>query len=86
MRQQSFAASATFTFVLVAAGAIGMGAVPAHARQNAQVDVQANAVRGVAGDPTAKKICRRIAVTGSRMAKDRVCLSAEDWKKVEDVK
>lgn len=32
-----------------------------------------------------KKICKRLAVSGTRMA-DRVCLTKEEWKKVEEDK
>lgn len=30
-----------------------------------------------------KKICKRLATSGTRMA-DRVCLTKEQWKKVDD--
>jgi hypothetical protein len=32
-----------------------------------------------------KKICRRLVVSGTRMA-DRVCLTKDEWKKVEEEK
>jgi hypothetical protein len=31
-----------------------------------------------------KKVCKKLGTTGSRMAKDRVCMTKEEWKKVED--
>jgi hypothetical protein len=33
--------------------------------------------------PAAKKICKRLAVSGTRMA-DRVCLTKQEWAKVEE--
>lgn len=83
MRQQSFAASATFAFVVLAAGAIGIGSVPAQARQNVDSEVQANSVGGSATSSGEKKICRTITRTGSN-TRDRVCLSKEQWKRVDD--
>ena len=32
--------------------------------------------------PAPKKVCKRIATTGSRM-EERVCLTKEEWKQVE---
>lgn len=32
-----------------------------------------------------KKVCRRLKMTGSRMH-EKVCLTKEEWKKVEEVK
>ena len=86
MRQQSFAASATFAFTLLAAGVIGIGSISAEARVRAQSDVVANSVGGTSAVPAEKKICKRIDLTGSRVSRDRVCLTREDWKKVEEVK
>ena len=34
--------------------------------------------------PAEKKICKRIPVSGSNIV-ERVCLTKEDWKKVEDL-
>ena len=36
-----------------------------------------------ASKPSDKKVCKKIAATGSRMG-DRVCLTKEEWKKVEE--
>jgi hypothetical protein len=33
--------------------------------------------------PAEKKICKRLAVSGTRMA-DRVCLTKQEWEKVEE--
>ena len=38
-----------------------------------------------AGNPADQKICRKLTITGSRMG-ERVCLTREEWKKVEEVK
>ena len=32
--------------------------------------------------PAEKKVCKRLAITGSRM-EERVCLTREEWKAVE---
>ncbi len=32
-----------------------------------------------------KKICKKLTVTGSRMA-ERICLTREEWKQVEELK
>ena len=36
-----------------------------------------------AAKPAEKKICRTIAATGSRMG-ERICLTKEQWKKVDE--
>lgn len=81
MRTQSLAASASLAFAVLAAGALGIAATPAEARRSAQAEEVGNtAVPSPAAD---KKICRRLQITGSRMARDRVCLTRENWKKVD---
>lgn len=92
MREQAFFAAASFATAVLVAGTIGLAAAPAEARQNAQVQASTS----LAGDTGAgaggleqkaeKKICRRIEHTGSRMAKHRVCLTAKDWRKVDEVR
>ena len=37
----------------------------------------------IAGKSSDKKVCRTIAATGSRMG-ERVCLTKEQWKKVDE--
>ena len=37
------------------------------------------------GNSADKKVCKRLKVTGSRMAQ-RVCLTKEEWKKVDALK
>ena len=83
MRQQSFAASATFAFVVVAAGAIGIGSMPAQARVRVQSDIVANSVGGAATAPAEKKTCREVTRTGSNM-RERICLTRDQWKRVDD--
>jgi hypothetical protein len=67
------------TVYLVAATLLA-GAAPAHA-------VQANGQSaGKAQNASAngeKKICKRLATSGSRMA-ERVCLTKAEWKKVNE--
>lgn len=57
-----------------------VAAVPATAKTQADQDQQATA-----GKSADKKICKKLTVTGSRMG-ERVCLTAEQWKKVEEQK
>ena len=58
-------------------------AVPAAARTTAQAEPDQS--------PTAKpsvgeqKICKKLKVTGSRMG-DRVCLTRDEWKRVDEQK
>ena len=90
MREQTFFAATSFAAAVLVAGTIGLAATPAEARQNASVqastklagDTQAGA--GGLDLKTDKKICRRIEHTGSRMAKHRVCLTAKEWRKVDE--
>ncbi len=90
MREQTFFAATSFAAAVLVAGTIGLAATPAEARQNAQVQASASlagdtgAGAGGLDEKAEKKICRRIEHTGSRLAKHRVCLTAEDWKKVDE--
>ena len=53
-------------------------ASPAAAKTNAQADQTASS-------QSAKKICKKLEVTGSRMG-ERVCLTKQQWKQVDQVK
>lgn len=46
---------------------------------------QTESDRPTVDNSSGKKICRRLNVTGSRMA-ERVCLTKEEWKKVDELK
>jgi hypothetical protein len=90
MREQTFFAATSFAAAVLVAGTIGLAATPAEARQNARLQASTS----LAGDTGAgtggleqkaeKKICRRIEHTGSRLAKHRVCLTAKEWRKVDE--
>ncbi|MCF2513550.1 hypothetical protein LVY65_00485 [Sphingomonas sp. G124] len=54
-------------------------AVPATAKGQSDSD------QPTAGQSAEKKVCKKLKVTGSRMG-DRVCLTASEWKKVEEQK
>ena len=54
-------------------------AVPAAAKTQNEPD------QPTVGNPADKKICRKLTITGSRMG-ERVCLTREEWKKVDEVK
>lgn len=72
----------TITLSILSAAVIA--ASPAVAKNNAQASENQVATAATeAGSP--KKVCRRLAGTGSRMA-PRVCLTKEEWKQVEQVK
>jgi hypothetical protein len=61
-------------------------AVPAAARTGVPTQTASAQVTQVAeakAPADEKKICKRLAVSGTRMA-DRVCLTKEEWKKVEE--
>lgn len=53
-------------------------AAPAAAKTNAQSTDQAAAGQSA-------KVCKKLKVTGSRMA-DRVCLTRDQWKQVDQAK
>jgi hypothetical protein len=90
MREQTFFASTSFAVAVLVAGTIGLAATPATARQNAQVQASTtltsdtDAGAGGLDQKAEKKICRRIEQTGSRLSKHRVCLTAKDWRKVDE--
>jgi hypothetical protein len=51
----------------------------------ATAKTQAEPEQSAAGKDAEKKICKKLTITGSRMG-ERVCLTASQWKKVEEVK
>ena len=53
-------------------------AAPAAAKTNVQADQAASG-------QSAKKICKKLDTTGSRMG-ERVCLTKQQWKQVDQVK
>ena len=61
-------------------------AVPASAQGNSQAAAAAAtaAAQGSKAAKGEKKICKRLETSGTRMA-ERVCLTKEDWKKVEEL-
>lgn len=67
--------------VLTALSSALILSVPAAAKTQGQSDSQ----QAAAAKPAAeKKICKRIPVSGSNLV-ERVCLTKEDWKKVEEL-
>ncbi|CAA9518345.1 MAG: hypothetical protein AVDCRST_MAG62-958 [uncultured Sphingomonas sp.] len=69
---------------LLLASPLLLASTPVHAKQNVQREVAAGQ-GGAAADKADKKICRRLELTGSRMAKTRFCHTAEEWKKIEEM-
>lgn len=61
-------------------------AAPATAQNTTQAGAAAStAAQATKATADEKKICKRLAVSGTRMA-DRVCLTKDEWKKVEEDK
>jgi hypothetical protein len=61
-----------------------ISAAPAVAKNNSS-QVTENQVGAAASEGSPKKICRRLAETGTRIV-ERVCLTKEEWKQVEQIK
>ncbi len=74
-------------FAMTALAAAMLVASPAVAKTGGQAS-GANATAGItAAAPKAadseKKVCKRLAASGTRMT-ERVCLTKDEWKKVEE--
>jgi len=65
--------------------ALCLAAAPATAKTDNQepAAVAGSESKQATADPAEKKVCKRLKMSGTRMA-DRVCLTADDWKKVEE--
>lgn len=69
---------------MTALAAALLAATPAVAKNNTPDQVAPTSdVAGKASD-AGKKICKRLATSGTRMA-ERVCLTKEQWKKVDEL-
>lgn len=68
--------------VLTALSSALILSAPAAAKTGGQPDGEQSTAAKPA--PTEKKVCKRIPVSGSNIV-ERVCLTKEDWKKVEDL-
>jgi predicted transglutaminase-like cysteine proteinase len=73
----------TITLSILSAAIIATS--PAMAKNNAQQGTENQVGTAASDDGASKKVCRRLAGTGSRMT-PRVCLTKEEWKQVEQVK
>lgn len=56
---------------------------PAFAKENAQQSAERTEVGSAKFADTEKKVCRQLDATGTRKT-EKVCLTKDDWKKVED--
>jgi hypothetical protein len=65
---------------LAAAALLVAGAAPAFAKSQ---DSQGNGSVASAEDKGARKICKRLQNSGTRLRNDRICLTATEWRKVE---
>jgi hypothetical protein len=68
---------------LTALSAALLLSVPAAAKTNAQSETELPKA-GKSADAE-KKVCKRLETSGTRMA-ERVCLTKDEWKKVEEIK
>jgi hypothetical protein len=75
--------------VYMSAAMLAAGSLPANAevRNNnndnkASVPEMSATEAGSGSATTEKKVCKKLTVSGSRVG-DRVCLTADQWKKVE---
>ncbi len=73
----------TITLSILSAAIIA--ASPAAAKNNAQQATDNQIGTAATDDGASKKVCRRLAGTGSRLT-PRVCLTKEEWKQVEQAK
>ena len=70
---------------LLLASPMLLASTPVQAKQNVQREAVASQSGGSASQAE-KKICKRLEVTGSRMAKARFCHTAAEWKKIEEMR
>ena len=70
------------TMFLTVAAALTMSA-PLAAKTEAAAKAELSENKGAKAADGEKKICKRLATSGTRMA-DRVCLTKEQWKKVDE--
>jgi hypothetical protein len=68
---------------LAALSAVLLVSVPAVAQTTQTSTATTTAAQTVKMAENDKKVCKRLATSGTRMAK-RVCLTEEQWKKVDD--
>ena len=70
---------------LLLASPLLLAGTPVQAKQNVQREAVASE-GGAAASKGEKKICRRMELTGSRIAKARFCHTAAEWKKIEEMR
>ena len=64
---------------------LALSAAPAFAAKNSAKDQTAEET-GASAAAAERKICRRLENSGTRMKNDRVCLTKEEWRKLDDMK
>jgi hypothetical protein len=65
---------------------LALSAAPAFAAKNSAKDQTAAEETGASAAAAERKICRRLENSGTRMKNDRVCLTKEEWRKLDDMK
>ena len=70
------------TMFLTVAAALTLSA-PLAAKTETSGNTQLSEARPVADKAADKKVCKRLETSGTRMA-ERVCLTKEQWKKVDE--
>ena len=65
--------------------ALALSAAPAFAAKSSAKD---QTIAEDAGTTAAaeRKVCKRLENTGTRMKNDRVCLTKDEWRKLDDMK
>jgi len=63
---------------------LALSAAPAFAAKAAKD--QSVAEESASAATAERKVCKRLENTGTRMKNDRVCLTKEEWRKLDDVK
>ena len=67
------------SYLIIAA--LAAGSIPAHAAASSS-STQASETKTDSAAAKEKKICKRLEISGSRLA-ERVCLTKAQWKEVE---
>lgn len=68
------------------AAALILSAAPAFAAKTSAKDQTIAEEAGVTTAAAERKICKRLENSGTRMKNDRVCLTKEEWRKLDDMK
>ena len=68
------------------AAALILSTAPAVAAKTSAKDQTVVEEAGATAAAAERKVCKRLENTGTRMKNDRVCLTKEEWRKLDDMK